>query len=518
MAAERRSRSVLTGFGRAAIAVVVAITTWVGSLSVPAQAETVAFYMPGTSPTPPISQTVGVSALGAAVQGLMTTAYQIGYPASIGPFTGAGALALDYSVAQGVANLGAAIAAVPASDSVKLFGVSQGDIVLTYEEYALMAAGHSNNVTFVRLADPSGPTGILGRNAGLLLPGISCVVAPQDSPYNTINVVYQYDVFADWPAHQENLLADLNAVAGGVLFHNYWSYNVDLSTIPSSDVTTTVNSHGATTTTYFIRDNGLLPILQLAKNAGASEQVVNALQPILKPIVDGAYRPVSPNAWIAQKIFQTVVNTAVAGGVWTVNALRNTSITAASVVNTLSGVLTTAATRLQALTPAAAQKSPIAGSVDHTTTAVAAIPNAASDATKPNAAAPHGALSTTAVVKPTPVASATSNTKTPRTPAIVSSSPHAVSDTAGGARTPRAATATAGAVDPASSTSLTALTPTARRGSASVARLSSAQHSAASIAMVPSHSGLRQGGLTVTAAHGATAAEEILTRCLQQHP
>ena len=39
---------------------------------------------------------------------------------------------------------------------------------------------------------------------------------------------------------------------------------------------------------------------------------------------------------------------------------------------------------------------------------------------------------------------------------------------------------------------------------------------AASIAMVPSHSGLGRGGCTVTTAHGATAAEEILARCLLQ--
>ncbi|MUM03420.1 hypothetical protein B5P44_01110 [Mycobacterium sp. CBMA 213] len=39
----------------------------------------------------------------------------------------------------------------------------------------------------------------------------------------------------------------------------------------------------------------------------------------------------------------------------------------------------------------------------------------------------------------------------------------------------------------------------------------------ASVAIVPAHSGLRPGGATVTAAHGARAAEEILALCLVQH-
>lgn len=389
IAARTRNRFACRGISRRLIGVVAAAMTLFGALAAPAQAETVAFYMPGTSPTPPVSQTVGVSALGAAVQGLMTTAYQIGYPASIGPFTGAGALALDYSVAQGVANLGAAIAAVPATDNVKLFGVSQGDIVLTYEEYALIAAGHPNNVTFIRIADPSGPTGILGRNAGLLLPGISCVIAPQDSPYNTIDMVHQYDVFADWPANQLNLLADLNAVAGGILFHNYWAYNVDLSTIPAGDVTTTVNSLGATTTTYFIRDNGLLPILQLAKNAGASDQIVNALQPILEPIVDSAYRPLPPMVQIPQRVFQTVVNAAVVGGIWTLNALRDTNITAGAALNNLSRMFSAAETQLQKLTSAAAQATPTTAIGGPTTTIAAATPSSPSEATRTTALTPR---------------------------------------------------------------------------------------------------------------------------------
>lgn len=295
------------------------------AFAAPAGASVIAFYMPGTSPHPASSGTVDVSAIGAAANGWITQAQQVGYPASLQPAVGS--MPLDASVAQGVFNLAAAIAAVPLTDTILLFGVSQGDIVLTHEEQALIAAGHPNNITFIRIADPSGPTGIMGRNAGLLLPGMTFVGAPSDSPYNTVNIVHQYDVFADWPAQQLNLLADANAIAGGILFHNYAAYDVELSTLPASDITTTVNSRGATTTTYFIRDTGLLPILTMMKNAGASDTIVNTLQPILKPIIDSAYAPQPKSVFLAQKAFQATVKTGIAAATWAGAGLRGTQAT-----------------------------------------------------------------------------------------------------------------------------------------------------------------------------------------------
>ncbi len=342
---EPRKRLALSRIRDAVAAAIVGIVVTAVALASPAGADVVAFYMPGTSPQPVSSGTVGVSAIGAAADGWITQVHQVGYPASLLPAEGA--LPLDTSVAQGASNLAAAIATVPATASILLFGVSQGDIVLTYEEQALIAAGHPNNITFIRIADPSGPTGIMGRNVGLLLPGISFVGAPADSPYNTFYVVHQYDVFADWPAQQLNLLADANAIAGGFLFHNYAAYNIDLSTVPASNVTTTVNALGATTTTYFIPDNGLLPILTLMKNAGVSSNIVNALQPILKPIVDSAYGPQPNSVFLAQKVFQAAVSSTIAAATWAVGAVRGTQAT-----------LTAAAARLaqivHPLAPAAA--------------------------------------------------------------------------------------------------------------------------------------------------------------------
>lgn len=353
------------------VAVVAGALIAATAFAAPARAEVVAFYMPGTSPHPVSSGTVGASAIGAAANGWITQVQQVGYPASLQPAEGT--MALDASVAQGVANLAAAVAAVPTAASILLFGVSQGDIVLTYEERALIAAGHPNNITFIRIADPSGPTGIMGRNAGLVLPGTTFVRAPNDSPYNTVVIVHQYDFFADWPAQQLlNPLADINAIAGGFLFHNYAGYNVDLSTIPASDVTTTVNSKGATTTTYFIRATGLLPMLVMMHNAGVSSTVVNALQPILKPVVDSGYAPLPSPAAMARNAFHTVTATTAATRSWAARALRGTRATLAA-----------AAARLAHTTPA----SPRPGQTAPTAALrqAAPAPSKPTTATKPSA-------------------------------------------------------------------------------------------------------------------------------------
>lgn len=373
-----RTHLALSRLRAAVVAAIVGILISGVALCAPASASVVAFYLPGTSPQPASSGLVDVSAIGAAADGWITQAQQVGYPASLQPAEGT--MALDASVAQGVYNLAAEMATVPSATNILLFGVSQGDIVLTYEEQALIAAGHPNNITFIRIADPSGPTGIMGRNSGLLLPGISCVLAPANSPYNTVTIVHQYDVFADWPAQQLNLLADANAIAGGVLFHNYAAYNVDLSTLPASDITTTVNLLGATTTTYFIRDDGLLPLLVMMKNAGVPGIIVNALQPVLKPIVDSAYAPQPNTVFLAQKIFQTAVESTIAAATWTVGALRSTQATLTAAAARLAHVIPTLTAPDPAATVAArkaatAQPMPAAGVKTprpHATTAVVA--------------------------------------------------------------------------------------------------------------------------------------------------
>lgn len=280
--------------------------------SITAQATTT-LYVPGTSPSPQQAGTVSLVSMGPAVTQFASTAYQIGYPASFYPFEGT--IALDPSVAQGVTGLDAAIRAVPPGEPIQVIGVSQGDVVLSVEEQALLANPPANtDITFVRFADPTSPTGIMGRNAGLQLPGITFVAAPE-TPYNTVIINRQYDGIADWPADQLNILADVNAILGAVYLHDQIPYGVDLSTVPASNITTTTNALGGTTTTYLIPYTGLLPILRPLQSLGVNEQLLEAVQVPLKRIIDSAYTTSSWSpihkalAAVGQTAFVAVVNT-----------------------------------------------------------------------------------------------------------------------------------------------------------------------------------------------------------------
>lgn len=274
--------------GSAVCAAVLATPVMVTSPA-PAQAADSVFYLSGTRNNPAPQQMIDLADIGSALAYFGGEALQIGYPAALFPFQGA--IGLDLSVAAGVASLLAAVAVVPDGDRLVLIGVSQGDIVLSLVERALIASGSQRDVLFVRMAGPSGDTGVMGRNWGFKLPGLSFVTRPSESPFDQVVLNHEYDGLGHWPVHQLNVLAVLNAVMGMLAFHNPGSYGVDLSTFPESDITTTVNSLGATTTTYLIRATGLLPLLRPLQALGVDDDLLNEWQRVLKPIIDSAYEP-----------------------------------------------------------------------------------------------------------------------------------------------------------------------------------------------------------------------------------
>jgi hypothetical protein len=283
----------------------------------PAQAADSVFHLSGTRDNPAPQQMVDLADIGAAFTYFGEQALQIGYAAALFPFQGA--TALNASVAEGLANLVAALEAAPAGDRLVLIGVSQGDIVLSLLEQALLAAGEARDVLFVRMAGPSGDTGVMGRNWGFKLPGLSFVTRPDESPFDQVVLNHEYDGLGHWPVRQLNVLAVLNAVMGTLTFHNPNAYAVDLSAFPESDITTTVNSLGATTTTYLIRATGLLPLLRPLQALGVSAGLLDDWNRTLKPIIDSAYDPGQAPmvARVVQSMVRVVVNqiTAMADGI-----------------------------------------------------------------------------------------------------------------------------------------------------------------------------------------------------------
>ncbi|MGJ6127327.1 PE-PPE domain-containing protein [Mycolicibacterium sp. Y3] len=340
-----------------------------------AHAEDSVFYLSGTRNHPAPEATVSLGAISAALTGFGTTALQLGYEASLFPVVGS--IALDPSVATGVAALTAALGTVPVGDRVIVIGVSQGNIVSSVVEQAAIASGSTVNFLFVRVADPSSAEGIMGRNKGIRLPGLTFVSAPAESPWDTIVIAHQYEGLSDWPVQQANLLADLNALLGAITYHNPWSYNVDLSSIPEANVTVTVNSLGATTTRYLIPATGLLPILRPLQAIGVNDPTLQKLQTVLKPIIDSAYgpQPYPDVAAVAQKLF-----------VASIDAMTTMANQAGVALRKAQAALKTAAAQWKAVTTAAV---PRAGATDTGVTAItaAAEPGQTTDAAT---AAPSG--------------------------------------------------------------------------------------------------------------------------------
>lgn len=271
------------------------VMAFLATLPLPAAHADTVLLVPGSAPHPVPSKTVNVSWLNGGGWG--TTAEQIGYPAGLAPFEGS--MPVDPSTDIGQQNLDTKLRAVVADkgtgEPIEVITISQGGIVEA-KELAYLKTHPLGDVslTFVDYADPASPTGIMGSNAGLKLPGYTFVQRPE-TPYNTTYVVRQYDGISDWPQDETNILADLNALMGAAELHNQVNYDAPLSSYTPSQmqVTTTTNSLGGVTTVDKIL-TPQLPLLDPLRKAGVNPVITGNLNKALKPIVDSAYKPLTP--------------------------------------------------------------------------------------------------------------------------------------------------------------------------------------------------------------------------------
>ena len=219
------------------------------------------------------------------------TIQDIDYPASV--------IGMGSSIDQGADTLDATIAATPGVKVVT--GFSQGAVVVAREKQRLMAMPadqrpSTNDLTFVTIGDPTNPHGIMRYiPAGVTIPilGVTSVSAP-DTPYETVVINREYDGWADTPDHPLNLVADANAVAGIVYIHSsYADADLDLSTVPAEDITTTTNSLGGKTTAYLVPTKNL-PLVQPLRDIGIPEPVVEAVEKPLRKVVDAGYDRTAP--------------------------------------------------------------------------------------------------------------------------------------------------------------------------------------------------------------------------------
>lgn len=205
------------------------------------------------------------------------------WPAQAGPMTGKGDLTLGASIAQGATNLNAqidaALAQLKSGEKVTVVGLSAGSLVVNeilreLDESA--DAPGKDKITFVVVADSSRQK-VISRtryNANL---DYTYQTAPEK--YDIIVVTGEYDGMADFP-DRLNLLAIVNAVAGGIFVHIPVMY-ADLSKVPARNISVEVNSEGGTTTHYLVPAEKL-PLVRLFPSLANREAE-------LKAKIDAAY-------------------------------------------------------------------------------------------------------------------------------------------------------------------------------------------------------------------------------------
>ena len=184
---------------------------------------------------------------------------------------------------KGAVLLQQAIGAVPADGGpATLFGHSEGGQVI-YAALRHWAADPStapdpSRVSWVSIGNPENPFGGVVEKLGLK----STPRLPADTAYQGIEVIRQYDGWADFPSDRTNLLAVANAIVGALTIHPlYNNVNID----DPNNVRYTPDKPDGTpgNVTYVFVPNPKLPLIA---GTGLLEP---ALDKILRPIIEAGY-------------------------------------------------------------------------------------------------------------------------------------------------------------------------------------------------------------------------------------
>ena len=176
-------------------------------------------------------------------------------------------------------------------------GLSEGALVLNAVQARLAGdptAPPPEELSFATYGDPVARhafgESFLTQNfpVGSVVPSLDYRIPPPvESQYDTHMFVSAYDSIADWPDRQDNIMAVANAIAGLATGHTAVAFT-NPSMVPPQNIRTTVNSRGATTTTYLIPEQHL-PLVLPFKYLDVPEETLNKLDAVLKPMVDSGY-------------------------------------------------------------------------------------------------------------------------------------------------------------------------------------------------------------------------------------
>ena len=198
------------------------------------------------------------------------------------------------SVDEGEVNLATAIREGGPGTAI---GLSEGALVLNAVQARLAAdptAPPPGDLSFATYGDPVARhafgESFLTMNfpVGSVVPSLDYrIPAPVESQYDTHMFVSAYDSIADWPDRQDNLMAVMNAIVGLATGHTAVAFT-NPSMVPERNIRRTVNSRGATTTTYLIPEQHL-PLVLPFKYLSVDQDTLTRLDAVLQPMVDSGY-------------------------------------------------------------------------------------------------------------------------------------------------------------------------------------------------------------------------------------
>lgn len=191
-------------------------------------------------------------------------------------------------------------------EKITILGMSQGAEVAEIARADMAKdpayVARAGDYTFTLIGDPYQPNGgILSRfTAWNRMPILGDVFpfgrpGPSDSPFQTTVYQNQYDGFADFPAYF-NPLAVVNAVMGIVFEHVLPGYALE-SKASANTVSTTV---GNTTYVTFPQRLPLLAPLRLAASLIGAQRLVDAMDPVLRVIIESAYERTADPSQVKQ--------------------------------------------------------------------------------------------------------------------------------------------------------------------------------------------------------------------------
>jgi hypothetical protein len=175
-------------------------------------------------------------------------------------------------------------------EPLAIVGQSQGGIVLDRVRARLEndpQAPAAEQLQFLLFNSPTrGLTTTLFAE-GTHIPVVDITVAPPvESRYDTSLVIREYDFWGDFPDRPWNLVTLLNAATATVFIHPL-ANEVPAEILPEN-ITTVVNSKGATDTTYFI-PAPRLPLTEVLRLTGLPDKSVDLLDNAIRPVIDAGY-------------------------------------------------------------------------------------------------------------------------------------------------------------------------------------------------------------------------------------